>query len=227
MDKLIIIGTSYAAKQIYSMVTFHKLYEVVGFAVNKEFKTSDSFLDLPVYDLERLNEEVEGDFGVFVAIQWSHLNADRRKAFEYCCLMGYKLVNIISPMAVVRSEITGRNCLIDDFVIIKNDVIIEDNVCIKANAIISDYTHVESHAYIGLNAVVAGGATIGMQSFVGINASVLDGTKIGRKCIVSSGCIARRNMPDFSRWVNDTDIIIKQYSEEEIEEKLVPSKNVR
>jgi sugar O-acyltransferase (sialic acid O-acetyltransferase NeuD family) len=227
MDKLIIIGASDAAKQIYSLITFHKMCEVVGFAVNKEFRTSDSFLGLPVYDLEHLNEEVEGDFGVFVAIQWSHLNADRRKVFEYCCSQGYKLVNIISPTAIVRSEITGRNCFIDDFVIIKNDVIIEDNVWIKANAIISDFTHIESHAYLGLHAIVAGGVTIGEQSFVGISAVVLEATKIGRKCIVSSGCIAKRNMPDFSRWVNDTDITIKLYSEEEVEEKLVPSKRVR
>jgi len=108
-----------------------------------------------------------------------------------------------------------------------SDVIIEDNVWIKANAIISDFTHIESHAYLGLHAIVAGGVTIGEQSFVGISAVVLEATKIGRKCIVSSGCIAKRNMPDFSRWVNDTDITIKLYSEEEVEEKLVPSKRVR
>ncbi len=227
MKKIVIIGISLAAKQIFHLVTFHKLYEVVGFAVNKEYITSDSFLGLPVYDLECLNEKVSGEFGVFVAIQWSHLNADRKKVFEQCCSLGYQLVNIISPTAVVRSEITGRNCLIDDFVVIKNDVVIEDNVCIKANAVIADYTHIESHVYIGLHAVVAGGVIIGEQSFVGMNASVLDTTKIGKKCIVSSGCTVKRNMPDFSRWVDNYNMTIKQYSEEDVEEKLVPSKNIR
>ena len=227
MKKLVIIGISFAAKQIYRLVTFHNLYEVVGFAVNKDYLTSDSFLGLPVYDMECLNEKVNGEFGVFVAIQWGHLNADRKRAFDHCCSLGYQLVNIISPTAIVRSEIIGRNCLIDDFVVVKNDVVIEDDVCIKANAIIADYTHIESHAYIGLHAVVAGGVIIGEQSFVGINASVLDTTKIGKKCIVSSGSIVKRNMPDFSRWVNDSNITIKQYSEEEVEEKLVPSKNIR
>ena len=154
MDKLIIIGASDAAKQIYSLITFHKMCEVVGFAVNKEFRTSDSFLGLPVYDLEHLNEEVEGDFGVFVAIQWSHLNADRRKVFEYCCSQGYKLVNIISPTAIVRSEITGRNCFIDDFVIIKNDVIIEDNVWIGAGATILKGVTIGKGAVVGAGAVV-------------------------------------------------------------------------
>lgn len=227
MDRLVIIGTSYAAKQVYSLVACHRLYEVVGFAVSKEYKTAATYLGLPVFDLASLNQEVEGDFGVFVAIQWGHLNADRKSVFEYCCSQGYWLVNIISPTAVVRSAIAGRNCLIDDFVVVKNDVVIGDDVCIKAGAIVSDYTHVGSHAYIGLHVVVAGGATIGEQSFLGINAAVLDGTTIGRKCIVSSGSVVRRNMPDFSRWVGGNDICIKQYSEAEIEEKLVPSKNVR
>ena len=227
MKRLVIIGISYAAKQIYSLVTFHNLYDVVGFAVNKEYLTSDSFLGLPVYDLESLNEKVDGEFGVFVAIQWGHLNADRKRAFNQCCSLGYQLVNIISPSAVVRSEITGRNCLIDDFALVKNDVVIKDDVCIKANAVIADYAHIESHVYIGLHAVVAGGVIIGEQSFVGINASVLDTTIIGKKCIVSSGCTVKRNMPDFSRWIDGSDITIKQYSEEEVEGKLVPAKNIR
>lgn len=227
MKKIVIIGIGIAAKQIYTLVTYHNLYEVVGFAVNKEYITSDSFLGFPVYDLECLNEKVDGEFGVFVAIQWGHLNADRKKVFEQCCSLGYQFVNIISPTAVVRSEIAGHNCLIDDFVVVLNDVVIDDDVYIKVNALIGDCTHIESHVFIGVHAVVAGGVTIGEQSFVGINASVLDTTKIGKKCIVSSGSIVKRNMPDFSRWVEDTCNSIKQYTEEEVEEKLVPSKNIR
>ena len=53
MDKLVIIGTSIAANNIYKFVEKYHLYDVVGFAVNKEYKTQDVFLDKPVYELDK------------------------------------------------------------------------------------------------------------------------------------------------------------------------------
>ncbi len=73
-----------------------------------------------------------------------------------------------------------------------------------------------------------GGTTIEEQSFVGLNATVFDDTKIGKKCIIGACTAVKRNMPDCSRYVTSSDnIVIKQYSEDEIESKLIFSKNKR
>ena len=58
LKKLIIIGTSTAAEAIYNFVVYYNLFEVKGFAVNKEYKTIDKFQGLPVFVLEDIDNYI-------------------------------------------------------------------------------------------------------------------------------------------------------------------------
>ena len=52
--------------------------------------------------------------------------------------------------------------------------------------------------------------------------------EIGKKCLIGACAVVKRNMPDFSKCAtSSSSMVIKQYGENEIEEKLVASKNVR
>ncbi|MBR1932517.1 MAG: acetyltransferase [Prevotella sp.] len=229
MKNLIIVGLSATSRLAYSFVESHKLFNVIGFAVNEQYKECDSFCGLPVYTLENLKEQLEGgEFLVFVALLWNHLNADRRKVYEFCKSKGYEMANLISPLAVVRSEITGDNIWIHDYVVIQNDTRLGNNIAIMQGALIGADSDIASHCFFGAHSLFAGGCTIGEQSFVGLHATVFDDTHIGRKCIIGACTAVKRNMSDFSKYVTPSDnIVIKQYSEDEIENKLVFSKNVR
>lgn len=229
MEKLIIVGLSATSRLAYSFVQSHNLYNVIGFAVNRQYMDRETFCELPVYPLEDLSECMgTNQFSVFVAMLWNHLNADRRKVYEYCKAKGYKLANLISPLAVVRSEITGDNCWIHDHVVIQNDTKLGSNIAIMQGALIGADAVVESHCFFGAHSILAGGCTIGEQSFVGLHATVFDDTHIGKKCIVGACTAVKRNMPDFSKYITSSDnITIKEYPENVIEDKLVFSKNVR
>ena len=207
----------------------YKLYEVIGFAVNEKYKTESSFKGYPVFTLENLEEECgSDDFYVFIAVLWNHLNRDRKELYRYCQSKGYKMVNLISPYAVLRSELKGDNCWIHDFVVIQNDAVIEANVEIMAFTLIGANTYVGAHCFFGARSLLGGGCSIGEQSFIGINSTIFDDTNIGKKCIVGACTAVKRNLPDCSRYVTSSDnITIKQYTETEIEEKLVFSKNKR
>ena len=223
-EKLIIVGLGTNARHVYEFVKYYELYEVVGFAVNSIYRTTDKFYGLPVYTLEDLTK----DFVVFVALLWNHLNRDRKQIYEYCKSKGYRMINLVSPKSIIRGELLGDNCWIHDFVIIQNDAKLESDIAIMAYSLIGADTNVASHCFFGARSVLGGGSTIGEQSFVGINATVFDDTIIGKKCIIGACTAVKRNMPDFSRYVTKSeDIIVKQYSEDDIEEKLVFSKNVR
>lgn len=229
MEKLIIIGLSTNARHAYEFIKMYNLYEVIGFAVNERYKEIDSFYDLPVYSLETLKDDLKGcDYKIFIALLWNHLNADRRHIYEYCEKEGYKFANLISPNAIIRGNIVGNNCWIHDFVIIQNHAQIESDVMIMAYTLIGADTHVQRHCFFGARSMLGGGSSIGEQSFVGLNATVFDDTKIGSKCIVGACTAVKRNMPDCSKYITSSDnIVIKQYSEDEIESKLVFSKNKR
>lgn len=229
MKKLIIVGTSKTAHHVYEFVNMYKLYEVVGFAVNEKYKTESSFMGLPVYSLERLTEEFgSSDYNVFIAVLWNHLNRDRKELYNYCKSQGYRMANLISPHAVLRSNLKGDNCWIHDFVVVQNNAIIEENVEIMAFTLIGANTHVGAHCFFGARSLLGGGGSIGEQCFIGINSTIFDDTTIGNKCIIGACTAVKRNLPNFSRYVTSSDnITIKQYAETEIEEKLVFAKNKR
>lgn len=228
MENLIIIGLSKTARHVFSFVTYHKLFNVIGFAVNEEYRNSDTFNGLPVYSLESLKKEELGDYYVFIAMLWNRLNGDRQQIYNYCKAQGFKMANLISPLSVLRSPLEGDNCWIHDFVVIQNNSEIQEDVAIMSGTLIGANTRVGAHCFFGAQSVLGGGSTVGERSFIGIKATVFDGTTIGKKCIIGACSAVKRNMPDFSKWTTSSDnILIKQYSESDIEEKLMFSKNKR
>ena len=69
---------------------------------------------------------------------------------------------------------------------------------------------------------------MGEQTFVGLNSTIFDSTQIGDKCIIGACTVVKRNMPSYSKYITkSSDIEIKQYNKDEIEDKLVFSKNHR
>lgn len=228
-EKLVIVGVSTTSVQVFDFIKYYNLYDVIGFAINSAYKNISEFQGLPVYSLETLREGCPyRDYKLFVAVQWNHLNRDRRNLYEYCKTNGFKLANIISPRAIVRCPIDKDNLYIDDNVIIMNGVELGNNCYLKASSICGPNVKLGDHCFLGVKSMIGGGCIIGEQSFVGLNATVFDGTTIGRKCLIGACAVVKRNMPDFSKCAtSSTEMAIKQYGEDVIEEKLVASKNVR
>jgi len=222
--KLIIIGTSTTARILYLFIRKYRLYDVAGFAVNKSYITCDRYCDLPVYAIEDLEPS---DYLWFIAVQWNRLNADRRMLYENLKSKGFQFVNLISPNSVINGEIKGQNCWIHDGVIVDFGSIIGNNVFIKLNATIAENTLIEDHCFVGAKTMIAGECRVGEQSFIGIGSIVYDKVNIGKKCLISACSVIKRNVPDYCKVLLSSDIEYKQYSSEEIEEKLIFSKNVR
>ena len=229
MDNIIIIGTSVAANNICKFVEKYKLYNVLGFAVNMEYKTEATYLDKPVYCIEELDQIIDKakDY-IFVAIQWNRLNADRRKVYEQLKGVGYKFANLISPLASINGTLTGDNCWITDFVCIDTDAVIGNNVFVKVGAWVGDHAQIGDHCFIGAKSTVGGGVHVGEQSFIGLGSVVFDDTTVGKKCIVGAATALKRNLPDYSVYKTTSDnYVVKEYSEDSIEKKLLFKKNVR
>lgn len=229
MQKLVIVGISSTAKMILAFINKYHLYEVIGFAVDKQYIQESTYCALPVYAIEDLDDifDRENDF-LFVAIQWNRLNADRREIFERLKVKGFQFANLISPMAVINGVIKGENCWIADMVIVDFGATIGSDVFIKVSAWVGPNTIISDHCFISAKSAIAGGCFIGEQSFIGINATIFDCTQIGKKCIVGACTSIKRNMSNFSKSKTlSTSVDFIQYEEYEVENKLLFSKNVR
>lgn len=234
MQNLVIVGISDTADRIFRFVERYNLFHVLGCTVNKEYmpKTGMAIVggqERKVYPLEELDQYIDKENDLlFVAVLWNRLNADRRKLYQKVKDMGYKLANIISPMACVRGEIKGDNCWISDGVFLQEKTMVGNDVFIMDNAMIGHRSMIEDHVFVTIRATICGSVTIGEQSYIGANSAVFDEVKIGKKCLIGGATIVKRNVPDFSvvKVPNDT-MVIKQYSEEVIESKWQAHHNVR
>ena len=207
----------------------YKLFNLLGFAVNKSYIKERTFCGKPVYAIENLDDIIdkENDF-LFVAILWNRLNADRKKVYLTLKQAGYKFANLIAPNAIVKGDLTGDNSWISDFAIVEVGSTIGANCFINSSAFIADNCVISDHCFIAVKSLVAGGCKVGEQSFIGLNATLFDDTVVGKKCIVGACTAVKRNLPDYSKITTSLDSFnIKQYTEEEIEFKLISELNVR
>ena len=229
MDDLVLIGTGPTAKTLLKFTRDYNLYNVIGFAVDPQYIDSREYCGLPVYDLTRLEENVnKQSVKIFVTLSWNRLNAERMHLFIRLRTEGYKCANIISPNAIIHTEIRGTNCWISNLAIIEPNVLIGENTFIKSRAWIGTNSIIHDHCFIGAGSMIAGAAEIGEQSFIGINATIFDFVRIGRKSIIGACTKVKRSLPDFSivKSTTSNEIII-QSSDKEIENKLLASSNVR
>jgi len=227
MKNLIIIGTGQTAIHLYEFIQYHKLFNVLGFSVDSKYYSKKLFLNLPVFPLKKLENyiEKENDY-IFVALLWNKLNLDRRLLFERLLNEGYKFANIFSPKSIIKTNNIGVNCWIHDHVIVQNNTNIGSNNMIMAQSLIGAHVTLNSHCFLGAQCLIGGNCSIGEQSFIGIKATIFDDRNIGKKCIVGAGTSVNRSLPDYSVIkISSESNIIKQYTSEEIESKLIFSKN--
>jgi len=230
MDRLMIIGTGPNAVYAYEMIRQYRLYDVIGFAVNRDYMDQEhpTFQGLPVYAIEDLDQVInKKEVKLFVALLWNRLNADRRKLFEMLRNQGYEFANLIAPTAVIRGNIQGTNVWVCDYVIVQNDAVIEDDVVLMDMALVSSCCHIGPHCFLGAKSTVGGGSRVGEQTFIGINCTIFDDTRVGRKCILGACTAVKRNVPDFTLYKTSSEIQMRTLTEETIEEKLLFRKNVR
>lgn len=228
-EKIIIIGAGPNARLAYEFIQSHRLYDVVGFAVNEEYKKNDEFYGMPLYSIENLKNIFNlNEVKVFVALLWNRLNSDRKKLYNDLKNEGFIFANLISPFSTVRTGKIGENVWIHDFCVVQDSVEIGDNVAIMAQSLIGNNAIIKNHCFLGAKSTIGGGSVIGEQTFVGINCTVFDKTIIGKKCILGACTAIKRNTPDFTLCKTGSDnVVIKQYDEEVIESKLMFAKNKR
>ena len=227
--KIILVGTGELSNDIRFFIERYNLFEVVGYAVNKEYLKETEYKGLPVYPLESLEEYVDKNtIYTFVAIYWFHyLNRERRKAFELLKDKGFKVANLISPKAEVLTENIGEGNWICDYVYLDFKSKIGSNNIFRNYSYFGHYAEVDNHTFLGARTVIGGHTHIGSQNFIGISCTIFNNLTIGDKCILGAGTVVKRSVPDYSvvKMPNDN-VITKQYTEETIELKLVPG-NVR
>lgn len=108
----------------------------------------------------------------------------------------------------------GNNCNVNCHTFIENDVIIGDNVTVKAGVYLWDGIQIEDDVFVGPNVTFTNDNTprskhypvefqktvIKKNASLGANATILGGITIGEYSMIGAGSVITKDIPSFSVW---------------------------
>ncbi|MBW0177686.1 acetyltransferase [Sediminibacterium sp.] len=193
--RIIIIGLSNNAKLAAYYFQNDSIYEPVAFVVDPEYKTMESFFNLPVYTFSSIITDFPpNEFSAFVAVGYSKMNQTRALLYNRTKEMGYQLVNYISSKAtILTTETMGdNNMILEDNTIQPFVSIGSNNVFWSGNHIGHD-VKIGDHNFISSHVVVSGFTEIGNYCFLGVNSTLRDSIIISDKTLIAAGAVVLQN----------------------------------
>jgi sugar O-acyltransferase (sialic acid O-acetyltransferase NeuD family) len=174
--KLIIVGDSSFAEVAYEYFTAEGRYEVVSFAVNRDYLKKTELMGRPVTALEDIADEFPPDaHDAFVAITYGEMNRVRQRLVEETSEKGYRIASYVSPDAHVWPNVeVGRNTFIFENNVVQPFVTLGENVILWSGNHIGHHSRIEDNVFISSHVVVSGHCSIGRNSFMGVNSTVAD-----------------------------------------------------
>ena len=198
MDKVIIYGNSAAAQVAHYYLVNDLSRHVAAFTVPQQFIKSETLMNLPVVDLEKLVDLFPpANYRMFIAIGPHDGNRIREKAYLDARARGYELINIFCSGASIMPNLEcGDNVLIDQSSVIQPFVTLGSNVNI-IHSVIAHHSRIGSHVQI-VSATLGGRACVEDNVFIGMNAVIREDVKIGKGSIIGAGAIILSNVDEYT-----------------------------
>jgi sugar O-acyltransferase (sialic acid O-acetyltransferase NeuD family) len=200
LGKIILYGNGAVAKETFFNFKYYSDHEVVGFTVDREYLESDFLFELPVVPFDTVKTVFPvSKYDMLIAVGYVQNNKIRKEKYLQSKQMGYRLVNFISPNAILYpGEIEGDNCCIMHHAVISYNVKIGSNVFIGNSCSIGHDVVIDDHCFFSNDVSIAGWVTIGSFCYVGPNSTIRNKVSIGKECVIGAGALILENVEDRS-----------------------------
>ena len=194
MAKLIIFGTGDIARLAHHYFTPDSAHEVVAFTVDRDFKTADEFIGLPVCAAEDVvSRYPPAEFRMFVALSYARMNQLRAAKYAAMKAAGYTLESYVSSRCTYLGAPPGDNCFILEDNTVQPFVTIGSDVTLWSGNHIGHDSVIEDHCFISSHVVVSGHVRVGEYSFIGVNATLRNSITIAPQTLIGAGAIVMKN----------------------------------
>ncbi len=196
--KLVLLGDSAFAEIAYEYFTHDSEYEVVAFAVEREYLHREALFGLPVVPLDELPERFPpAGHCFYAALVYTQGNRLRTRLYEAAKEMGYSPASYVSPRAFVWRNVTlGEHCFIFEGNVVQPFARIGRNVVLWSGNHIGHHSTIGDHCFVSSHVVVSGFVTIGDSCFLGVNATIANNTNIGNRCTLGAGALILGDVGD-------------------------------
>jgi len=195
LKKLIIVGDSAFAEVAYECFTHDSKYQVVAFAVEKEYRNKNTLFDLPVVDLETVDVQFSPEeHEVYAALVYSELNRLRTRLMNCVKLKGYSLASYISSRAFLWDNVElGEHVFIFEDNTLQPFVKIGNNVVLWSGNHIGHHTVIRNNVFVSSHVVLSGFVEVKENCFLGVNSTVSNNIVIEKDCWLGPGVVIARN----------------------------------
>ncbi|MGZ3861857.1 MAG: acetyltransferase [Bacteroidia bacterium] len=214
--KIIIIGNSANSKLARYYFNKDTHYEVVGYAVNKQYLQADTFDNHKVFAIEDMPSLFPpSTCDAFVAVGYNKMNKVRESLYNQMKQLGYKLPNYISPRCSFLTEepIGDNNFILEDNTIQPFVKIGSNNVLWSGNHIGHD-GEIGNHNFLTSHVVVSGFTKITSHCFIGVNATLRDAITIAPETLIAAGAIIMKSTSEKDVYVPARSTLIEKKSDQ-------------
>jgi sugar O-acyltransferase (sialic acid O-acetyltransferase NeuD family) len=198
MSKIIIFGIKDTAQLAHYYLTNDSEHEVVGFTVNKEYKTINDFCGLPVISFEDIESVYNNkEYKMFAPMTGKNMNNIRKKVYNDIKNKGYEMISYISSKCTNLSEKIGDNCFILEDNTIQPFTLIGNNVVLWSGNHIGHHGIIRDHVFFTSHVVLSGHCDVGENSWFGVNCTIRDYAKISPYTLVAMGSLITKNTDEY------------------------------
>lgn len=194
--KLVIIGAGETAEIACEYFTVDSEYEVMGFAVDRQFITAESIAGHPVIPLDEVELKFPpADYWAFAAASSTKLNRVRAHLYFEIKNKKYRIASYVSSKAFIwRNAQIGENCFIFEDNTIQPFVKIGNNVVLWSGNHIGHNSSIQNHCFLSSHVVVSGFCDVGEYSFIGVNSTIINNINLGKDCFIGAGALIQKDV---------------------------------
>jgi sugar O-acyltransferase (sialic acid O-acetyltransferase NeuD family) len=195
VEKVVLFGNRSVACNTYYELTYNSSYEVVAFAVDREYIDQDMLFGLPVVPFDGIASVCPPDeHKMLIAVGYVMLNKLRAERYYQAKEMGYELISHVSPKATTwPGLVMGDNCQISPNSVIWPSARIGNDVFIGACCVIAHDAVIGDHCFLSDCVAVSGSVVVEPYCFLGTNSTIRNKVTIARECLVGAGAIILEN----------------------------------
>lgn len=197
-EKVILLGSGGHAKVVIDILEEMGKYEIIGITTrvknNKDYFKGYPVLgdDTVLYDL--FNQGIK--YAALGVGGFANNNL-RRKIFSKLKNIGFEVVSIIHPSAVISKTVTlGEGVVVCPGVAINADAHIGNNVILYTGSIIDHESIIEDHVLIATGTAVGANCLIKEGALLALGSKVISGTEVGKNVCVAAGAVVVNDIDD-------------------------------
>lgn len=193
MNKLLIIGAGGHGRSVAEAAIASEIYDVVGF-IDDGTQTNHKILGYEVLgNTQQLTDYLSYAECVIVAIGNNTL---REQLSEKVIAVGFKLITIIHPSAIVSPHaVIGQGCAIMAGSIIGTSANLGVGVIVNCGAIVDHDTQVHDYAHLGINTSMAGNTILGRKAWMQAGSALGYGAKLAAEQVLPP-CVGLSSTPN-------------------------------